>query len=162
MYKYQITVFEYQLIMCHFTQTLHQSLFHAEYMRGWFKNSWISQKTVHHTIDGILLKGPYPPCLRMADRALLAGYPHNVAQLAYACLLPWRCVRPVCRVYPGWWQAAVGWAAGPWTTVGWCVGLQTWWEGTPWGTTWPSGCAPARSSDQSYPGATAESNRLDY
>ena len=25
-------------------------------------------------IDGILPKGPYPPCLRMADRALLAGY----------------------------------------------------------------------------------------
>ena len=24
---------------------------------------------------GILPKGPYPPCLRMADRALLAGYP---------------------------------------------------------------------------------------
>ena len=24
---------------------------------------------------GILLKGPYPPCLRMADRALLAGHP---------------------------------------------------------------------------------------
>ena len=26
-------------------------------------------------IEGILLKGPYPPCLRMADRALLTGYP---------------------------------------------------------------------------------------
>ena len=26
-------------------------------------------------LDGILPKGPYPPCLRMADRALLAGYP---------------------------------------------------------------------------------------
>ena len=26
-------------------------------------------------IDGILPKGPYLPCLRMADRALLAGYP---------------------------------------------------------------------------------------
>ena len=26
-------------------------------------------------IDGILPKGLYPPCLRMADRALLAGYP---------------------------------------------------------------------------------------
>ena len=25
--------------------------------------------------DGILPKGPYPPCLGMADRALLAGYP---------------------------------------------------------------------------------------
>ena len=28
-----------------------------------------------HLIDGILPKGPYPPCLSMADRALLAGYP---------------------------------------------------------------------------------------
>ena len=28
-------------------------------------------------IEGILPKGPYPPCLRMADRALLAGYPRN-------------------------------------------------------------------------------------
>ena len=28
-------------------------------------------------IDGILPKGPYPPCLRMADRALLSGYPRN-------------------------------------------------------------------------------------
>ena len=26
-------------------------------------------------IEGILPKGPYPPCLRMADRAFLAGYP---------------------------------------------------------------------------------------
>ena len=25
--------------------------------------------------EGILAKGPYPPCLRMADRTLLAGYP---------------------------------------------------------------------------------------
>ena len=25
-------------------------------------------------IEGILPKGPYPPCLRIADRALLAGY----------------------------------------------------------------------------------------
>ena len=25
--------------------------------------------------DGILPKGPYPPCLRMADKALLAGHP---------------------------------------------------------------------------------------
>ena len=29
-------------------------------------------------IDGILPKGPYPPCLRMANRALLAGYPRYV------------------------------------------------------------------------------------
>ena len=29
-------------------------------------------------IEGILPKGPYPPCLCMADRALLAGYPRHV------------------------------------------------------------------------------------
>ena len=29
-------------------------------------------------IDGILPKGPYPPWLRMADRALLAGYPRYI------------------------------------------------------------------------------------
>ena len=33
-------------------------------------------------IDGILPKGPYPPCLRMADRALLAGYPRHAITLA--------------------------------------------------------------------------------
>ena len=25
-------------------------------------------------MEGILPKGPYPPCLRMADKALFAGY----------------------------------------------------------------------------------------
>ena len=29
-------------------------------------------------IDGILLKGPCPPCLRMANRAVLAGYPRYI------------------------------------------------------------------------------------
>ena len=29
-------------------------------------------------IEGILPKGPYPTCLRMADRALLAGYPRHM------------------------------------------------------------------------------------
>ena len=29
-------------------------------------------------IESILPKGPYSPCLRMADRALLAGYPRNM------------------------------------------------------------------------------------
>ena len=31
----------------------------------------------HWQIDGILPKGPHPPCLRMAVRALLAGYSWN-------------------------------------------------------------------------------------
>ena len=33
------------------------------------------QSTGYAHFDGILQKGPYPPCLRMADRALLVGYP---------------------------------------------------------------------------------------
>ena len=32
--------------------------------------------------EGILPKGPYPPCLRMAGRVLLAGYPRYV----YVCV----------------------------------------------------------------------------
>ena len=29
-------------------------------------------------IEGVLAKGPYPPCWHMADRALLAGYPRII------------------------------------------------------------------------------------
>ena len=35
-------------------------------------------------IEGILLKGPYPPCLRMATGALLAGYPRYIGAV-YWC-----------------------------------------------------------------------------
>ena len=38
-------------------------------------------------IEDIQPKGPYPPCLRMADRDFLAGYPRNVGQISlYLCL----------------------------------------------------------------------------
>ena len=30
-------------------------------------------------VDGVLPIGPYPPCFRMADRALLAGYPRFIS-----------------------------------------------------------------------------------
>ena len=36
---------------------------------------------VHWYFDGILPKGPYPPCLRMTDRALLVGYPRFVRRV---------------------------------------------------------------------------------
>ena len=36
---------------------------------------------IHLYIEGILPKGPYPPCWHMADRALLAGYPPHVEYL---------------------------------------------------------------------------------
>ena len=34
-------------------------------------------------IDGVLPKGPYLPCLRMADRALLAGFPRYMIVCVY-------------------------------------------------------------------------------
>ena len=34
-------------------------------------------------VEGILPKGPYPPCLRMADRAPLAGYPRCKIKVKY-------------------------------------------------------------------------------
>ena len=37
--------------------------------------------------EGILPKGPYSPCLRMADRALLAGYPRIMACSSTSCVL---------------------------------------------------------------------------
>ena len=43
---------------------------------GWYV--WQTQSNEICQIEGILPKGPYPPCLRMADRALLAGYPRNI------------------------------------------------------------------------------------
>ena len=39
---------------------------------------FVAEMCVH--FEGILPKGPYPPCLRMADRALLAGYPWFLLQ----------------------------------------------------------------------------------
>ena len=36
-------------------------------------------------IEGILPKGPYPSCLRMADRALLAGYPQYDLTVPVVC-----------------------------------------------------------------------------
>ena len=38
---------------------------------------WKGHNPLLEQIDGILPKGPYLPCIRMADRALLAGYPPN-------------------------------------------------------------------------------------
>ena len=35
----------------------------------------LARTPVHNDHIGILPKGPYPSCLRMADRALFAGYP---------------------------------------------------------------------------------------
>ena len=40
-------------------------------------------------INGILPKGPYPPCLHMANRALLAGYPRYLTFIFRDPLLMW-------------------------------------------------------------------------
>ena len=37
-------------------------------------------------VDGILPKWPYPPCLRMTHRALLAGYPRCVCDCLYTIM----------------------------------------------------------------------------
>ena len=57
---------------------------HEQYLAMKHKPSQYScrdRDCVFHTpeFDGILPKGPYPPCLRMAARALLAGYPRIIA-----------------------------------------------------------------------------------
>ena len=43
-------------------------------------------------LEGILPKGPYPSCLRMADRALLAGYPRPVT----SSRKPWLMCPTIC------------------------------------------------------------------
>ena len=61
---------------------------HSHYLNHWrtvnISVHWTSLSAIHPRnlpfttdtyIDGILPKGPYTPCLRMADRALFAGYP---------------------------------------------------------------------------------------
>ena len=47
---------------------------------------WITAALWKQYIDGILSKGPYPPCLRLAGRALLAGYPRHRKCSRYLCL----------------------------------------------------------------------------
>ena len=69
----------------------------AEHVSIWWRHHVIfkwklpSQKIKAH-IDGILPKGPYPPCLRMADRALLAGYPRYIRTKHKAFLMQLPCV----------------------------------------------------------------------
>ena len=48
-----------------------------------FTKQQLPWSTAYIHIEGILPKGPYPPCLRMADGALLAGYPRYVTSTTY-------------------------------------------------------------------------------
>ena len=50
---------------------------HSKHWAYTESSSWVHCKNWAY-IDGILPEGPYPPCLCMADRALLAGYPRHV------------------------------------------------------------------------------------
>ena len=61
----------------------------------WSKRDISLSQISNPSIEGILPKGPYPPCLRMADRALLAGYPRIIVHEKYRdnertiCLRRW-------------------------------------------------------------------------
>ena len=60
--------------------------------------------------DGILPKGPYPPCLRMADRALLAGYPRwvyvfcKLCDVAYTHIPFWPYKFTDTKIISCWWS----------------------------------------------------------
>ena len=59
---------------------LQRTYVYGSYFKGIFvqyRYVWKSQ----WYIEGILSKGSYPPCLRMTDRALLAGYPRYLDEL---------------------------------------------------------------------------------
>ena len=66
-------------------EALHQHKCHNQYIQTLL---WVMKQSIHHntvtrmtpamlwwTYEGILPKGPYLPCVSMAGRALLAGYP---------------------------------------------------------------------------------------
>ena len=62
-------------------------------------------KRMIFTIEGILPKGPYPPCLRMADRALLAGYPRHIETASHSlCLSCDDDVTMACTMHDGAFQ----------------------------------------------------------
>ena len=61
-------------------------------------------------------KGPYPPCLRMADRALLAGYPRYMtsmlsgwlnAELGFCVTAPCSRYRTDSRLAPSQWETSL-------------------------------------------------------
>ena len=57
-------------------------------------------------IDGILPKGPYPPCLRMADRTLSARYPQCTFDISGCNHRSTKfhaeiCVMIYCATFPG-------------------------------------------------------------
>ena len=77
-----------------------------------FKYAKSHSTTLEH-VDGILPKGPYLPCLRMADRAILAGYSR--------CLL-WICKLHLEVCCSLWHQSAIKslWNSTSSARMGWC------------------------------------------
>ena len=65
---YYIYIWEFTLLMAH-----HRHIFTSDSCQpGVTYNYCVYNSSLY--IEGILPKGPYPPCLRMVDRAYLAGY----------------------------------------------------------------------------------------
>ena len=79
----QITSFTvvYSIFYSGTDQGRHQSSMSLASVRGIYR--WlVNSPHKGPVIDGILPKGPYPPCLCMADRAFLAGYPRNAENVS--------------------------------------------------------------------------------
>ena len=82
-------------------------------IRAKFHGDWNTRNTsleasrlceVWWYIEGILPKGPYPPCLCMADRALLAGYPRYYRAYPITLII---CM-PMLTVFLAWSGMASG------------------------------------------------------
>ena len=68
--------------MCHLKRfDIHRQTDPAAQLTRACQPAYGQKPTGNPNIDGNLPKGPYPPCLRMADRALLAGYPRIIKSL---------------------------------------------------------------------------------
>ena len=78
-------------------------------------------------IEGILPKGPYPPCLRMADRALLAGYPQYD---------PLNTMIQQLQAYHWWWEYRVECMMISWNGNVFCITGTLWGESTGAGHQW--------------------------
>ena len=110
----------------------------TQYVRvpGWFPSqcgehfhvrtpSWVTcWVTFTRTyIDGILPKGPYPPCLRMADRTLLAGYHRYLMIMQTGQQWQWLIITETGRL-SGW---------QPWYSLEACLQHLLW---RPWKSPW--------------------------
>ena len=75
----------------------------------WIGHKNNCKKRQETLINGILPKGPYLPCLRMADRALLAGY-HRFEHCGLVHLIP-----------ELWWWNSFPWSASRYVQIVWVI-----------------------------------------